>query len=273
MSTHSTLSSMSTKYNNTEARRKSDRREHIFKLMTVGLSNVLGNSFVLKVPNHKTSTEGTVINISVVETNLFEIPELSQGADRTETETYNAQIFNGILDSVIGDGRGFKQGKRRPTQKTVKMNTCYAIDPFNEIGSEAFALGMEKILKEQLPKNVTGRYCTVRLEGCNSLIQNLYTSLLREEYMTVTGSTMICQSNTTPIVVNSNNVEPEIPNEVVQTQEEYQYDLPEVPIQFIQPQPIVYFVVPQSQSTFAFEFNSEYEEDREYCGFISSNQF
>jgi hypothetical protein len=288
-------------YNNTEARRKSDRREHIFKLATVGLSVILGHSFEVKVPVQKGKLKESIINISVVQTSLFEIPELPTSSTRSQQETYHAQIFNGISDFVVSDGRTCTQGKRKRTEKTVKMNTYYAIDPFNENGFEQFAVGMEKILTEQLPKkNVRGKNYTVDIEGHNQLIENLYTSLLTTENLTGTGSSMVYPS------ITHSNSQQQGEQLVPSDPQSYQEDLAEIPMieeeveeqnytpidylyqpQYIIsypqdiydivliPQPEEEFIEQQSQqsNSFTFEFTSNYIEDMEYCGFVPCTQF
>ena len=81
-------------YNNTEARRKCDRREHIFKLAVVGLSNHLGHSFEVIIPIEKGKLKESMINISIYQTSLFDVPRISKQATRKEKNLHNLKIIS-----------------------------------------------------------------------------------------------------------------------------------------------------------------------------------
>lgn len=204
------------KYNNTESKRQSARREHLSNAALIGLANLYGADISVQIPISKNPQETiTFPNIVVLESSLKNVSfenenemkdvnekyenensekemkyEMKERMSRKQKElrqkrrndrkTKIAEETNKLFQIIQSCDKNieYEKTKKRPTTKTVKMNKFEWISPFNKDGFQVFASGVIDLIMTCEKKPISKKFAIVDLKGRNELICNLYYNIL-----------------------------------------------------------------------------------------------
>ena len=184
---------------NTITKRESTNREYISKAALIGLCNLYGVDFVLKIVNKTSRAKITVDNILIEECSLFPVTDaharrqqVSQ-MTRNELKSYEAVQINSLGEYLFSTfGLNYQLAKSRTATKTVKMFKYRWIDPFNEEGFTAFGRKIIETVYGMERSQTTQKHSYVRVERNNPVFYGIYCSVIANpEMMTPVGAAMV----------------------------------------------------------------------------------
>ena len=186
---------------NTLTKRESTNREFITKAALIGISNLYGIDFVLRIVNKTERVKVSLDNLVIEYTSLFESSFEEQSSQlnivnkssRNELKSYEAMQFNAIGDFLKNTyGLQYQLAKSREAKKTIKMLKYKWIDPFNEDGFKMFGEKVIECVNMMEKETLNKKHSLVRLDGNNALIYSLYCECISDRsLLTERGSQLV----------------------------------------------------------------------------------